>query len=490
MRQLLIAGALAALIIVPQTHGWAEEGFTPAQKEELREMLREMLQEQAGQRRMDMPAGRPPMRDTEEMPGMGDTTRDTPRYGKDFSSGSTMHGGRTIYAKPFVRAPKTIVGGYMDFTITDCDARSRDCDQGLDFDQERFVPFFYSQVTDRLSVAAEVEIEHGGPQGNQDDGDIKIEFATMDYRFTDWFNLRGGIILIPMGRFNLLHDSPLNDLPLRPLVSRLILPSTFAESGVGFFGTVYPTQLSKVDYEFYVTQGFNGGDDGVNISEGGGVRSARGSFKNDNNGNKAIVSRVSVSPFLGVEVAGSIHHGTWDNNSEHDLTLLAIDGNLQRGPFEIQGEAAWANIEGSGERTRMSRRVGECTELNMPVQGCDDAGDAYFINVRNTNLVPSNMKGYYVQLNYHFLPQIFRNFAPTYFTDASTFTGILRWGQVDTNTGRQNIADRSEIDRFTLGLNFRPTEDSVMKFAYTFNTDHNTTALDTNGWQISAATYF
>ena len=82
-------------------------------------------------------------------------------------------------------------------------------------------------------------------------GTLKIEFATMDYRFEDWLNLRGGIILIPMGRFNLVHDSPLNDLPLRPMVSRLIIPSTFAESGIGFFGTVYPTQLSKVDYEFY-----------------------------------------------------------------------------------------------------------------------------------------------------------------------------------------------------------------------------------------------
>ncbi len=478
MRRLLIAGALVALMIVPQAMVRAEEGFTPAQKEELREMLREMMQEQAGQRRMDMPAGRPPMRDAEEMPGMGDTTRETPRYGEDFSSGSAMQGGRTIYAKPFVKAPKTIVGGYIDFTITDCDARSRDCSQGLDFDQERFVPFFYSQVTDRLSVAAEVEIEHGGPQGNQNDGDVKIEFATMDYRFTDWFNLRSGIILIPMGRFNLLHDSPLNDLPLRPLVSRLILPSTFAESGVGFFGTIYPTQLSKVDYEFYVTNGFDGDVDVENISERDGVRSARGSFQNDNNGNKAIVSRVSVSPFLGVEVAGSIHHGTWDEDSKNDLTLLAVDGNLQRGPFEIQGEAAWANIEGGSPNAN-----GPSTDSNDPPGTLDYNGP------------PANMHGYYVQLNYHFLPDSFRRFAPTYFSDASTFTGIVRWGQVDTNTGRKNLADRSEIDRLTLGLNFRPTEDSVLKFAYTFNDDpgidtSNVQSLDTDGWQISAATYF
>ena len=106
------------------------------------------------------------------------------------------------------------------------------------------------------------------------------------------------------------------------------------------------------------------------------------------------------------------------------------------------------------------------------------------------------MHGYYVQLNYHFLPDMLIQRFPTFFSEASTFTGVLRWGQVDTNTGRTNIADRSEIDRLTLGLNFRPTEDSVLKFSYTFNTDpgmnkdHNPNSRDTDGFQISAATYF
>ena len=58
------------------------------------------------------------------------------------TGGSVLEGGRTIYAKPFVRAPKTIVGGYIDFTISDCNnAGSRDCREELEFDQERLVPF-------------------------------------------------------------------------------------------------------------------------------------------------------------------------------------------------------------------------------------------------------------------------------------------------------------------------------------------------------------
>jgi len=322
------------------------------------------------------------------------------------------------------------------------------------------VPFFYSQVTDRLSIATELEIEHGGPQGNQGDGDVKIEFAAMDYRFGDLLNLRAGILLVPLGRFNLIHDTPLNDLPLRPMVSRLIIPSTFAESGVGIFGTFYPTQLAKVDYEFYVTQGFDGGSSapgGATFGEEG-YRGNRGSFQTDNNGNKAIVSRVAVSPFLGIEVAGSVHRGKWDNEGDHYMTILAIDGLIQRGPFELLGEAAWTRIGGGSKNP--------------------DAANG---------TPPKRMDGYYVQANYHFMPEFLKRMAPTHFGDSSTFTAIVRWGDADTNSQRKgNI---NELQRLTLGFNFRPIEDSVLKFAWTFN-DQKDDPQSRNGWQIGWATYF
>ncbi len=491
MRRLLITGALMVLMIVPQPTVWAEGEFTPAQMEQIRKMFEEWYSER---QKMEKDAPAPPTAAPPKeisVPAMGDTTKAQPRYGVDFSGGSGLQGGRTIYAKPFVKAPKTIIGGYIDFSLTRCSGGSRDCRSRLEFDQERFVPFFYSQVTDRLSVAAELEVEHGGPQGNQGDGDIKMEFATMDYRFNDALNLRGGIILMPMGRFNLIHDSPLNDLPLRPMVSRLILPSTFAESGLGFYGTFYPTQLSKIDYELYVTNGFQGDDGQFSDEEGSGLRSARGSFQKDSNENKAIVSRVSFSPVLGVEVAGSIHHGKWDKNDKHDLTLLAIDGNLQRGAFDIQGEAAWANAEGYGEYTL--DKNDDVVIFSQDTTGATRRRQAPGFS---RYVVPENMFGYYVQLNYHFMPDALTKALPGYFGRDSTFTGILRWGQVDTNTGSDN--NKNRIDRLTLGLNFRPLEDSVIKLAYTFNRHgkffdddgvlHG--ASDRNGFQFNMSTYF
>ena len=491
MRRLLIAGAMMVLMIMPQTTVWAEDAeFTPAQMKQIRKMFEEWSKQQRQQQ--PPPVAAPPARMGASVPTMGDTSKQSIRYGQEFSGGSGLQGGRTIYARPFVKAPKTILGGYIDFSLTKCNnGGARDCDAKSGFDQERFVPFFYSQVTDRLSVAAELEVEHGGPQGNQGDGDIKMEFATMDFRFNDAFNLRGGIILVPMGRFNLIHDSPLNDLPLRPMVSRLILPSTFAESGLGFYGTFYPTQLSKIDYELYVTNGFQGDDGQFSDEEGSGLRSARGSFQKDSNENKAIVSRVSFSPVLGVEVAGSIHHGKWDKNDKHDLTLLAIDGNLQRGAFDIQGEAAWANAEGYGEYTL--DKNDDVVIFSQDTTGATRRRQAPGFS---RYVVPENMFGYYVQLNYHFMPDALTKALPGYFGRDSTFTGILRWGQVDTNTGSDN--NKNRIDRLTLGLNFRPLEDSVIKLAYTFNRHgkffdddgvlHG--ASDRNGFQFNMSTYF
>ena len=82
-----------------------------------------------------------------------------------------------------------------------------------------------------------------------------LEFGTIDFLLTDWINWRGGFLLTPLGKLNLVHDSPLQDFTDRPLVDQLIIPTTLTDLGMGFFGTMYPSELSKLDYEIYVTNG-------------------------------------------------------------------------------------------------------------------------------------------------------------------------------------------------------------------------------------------
>jgi hypothetical protein len=391
--------------------------------------------------------------------------------------------GKLIYAKPFVSAPKTTVGGYMDLHF-----RTFNSNNGTgpgqpetgggsnSFDQQRFVPFFYSDITDRLKVAAELEVEHGiRSHSNEGSGiEVSLEFATIDYLIKEPLNFRAGIILLPVGKFNLLHDSPLNDLSDRPLVATAIIPSTLSETGAGFYGTFYPSRLSKLDYEFYVTQGFSGYSEGLPvITAGAGLRDARQRVSTqgdglDNNNGKAVVGRLAFSPLLGMELGGSGYYGSYDPASKRPLAIWAVDWTLQRGPFQVIGEAAWAYVR----------------DNNLNLDGTPALETDY---LGNPVSLPRRMSGFYVQGNYHFMPQFLRSWAPSYLTDASTFTAVLRWDDVNTNDERSDTA----LQRLTFGLNFRPVEDAVFKVDYQFNyEDGKNNRIRNDGLVVSVATYF
>jgi len=342
-----------------------------------------------------------------------------------------------IYDKPYIkRMGKNIaIGGYIDTEFEWTEGKNST------FDQHRFIPFIYSEITDRLHVSSEIEFEHGGlVKGNgTTDGEIKLEYAVMDFTFTEAFNYRGGVILSPLGRFNLLHDSPLNDLTERPTVNRQIMPSTLSESGMGFFGTFYPSELSVATYEIYLVNGFN--EKVINSSGNLRIRSGRGSQKIDNNNDKAIVGRFGFSPRLGIDLGASFHTGKYDDANKNRLTIIGADAQFTRGPIELQGEYAQATADGF-------------------------TGD---------------QRGAYAQTNLHF--------GHDYFLPESVFTTVLRWDWVDFNTSATGDSEYG----FTFGLNFRPVEDAAFKLDYntTWKTPANGVKGDGNGrFFFSIASYF
>ena len=397
--------------------------------------------------------------------------------------------GKLVYAKPFLSAPKAIVGGYVDAMYANLSHQNLDNPSRHSFGQQRLVPFIYADITDHIKFATEIELERGGtnaPQtgsgGTFGDGSIQIEFAQIDYLVNEPINIRVGLLLMPVGKFNLLHDSPLNDLVDRPMVSRIIIPSTWFEAGAGIYGSLYPSSRSKLDYEVYVVNGMSQTAGGITDL---GVRSARGSVSRDRDENKAVVGRVAFSPILGIEVAGSGFHGQYKPSAgavdAGNISIFALDWTLQRGPFEIIGESAWSRISNNNAT-----------------------------GVPGSEIGPAGMQGYYIQGNYHFMPEFLKKWAPSHFTDASTFTAVVRWEQVDTDTDNRTSnapntsGNRRELERLTLGLNFRPIEDTVFKFDWQFNTQQNATGLvpagdystaastplTGSGLLIQAATYF
>ncbi len=353
------------------------------------------------------------------------------------------------YTKPFLArlGRDTYLGGYVDVFFKDEERRDKF------FDQQRLVPFIYGDISDLFKFACEIEIEHGGPS-SPDGGDVAVEFATLDMTFSEAVNFRSGIILSPLGKLNLVHDSPLQDLTERPIADRLIIPTTLSEPGVGFFGTLYPGEEDRLDYEIYVVDGFDGlrKNGTALISRANGLRSARGGEAVISN-NLSTVARVTYSPFLGLEVGASTHNGKYDENHANWLGIHAVDFTWQHGAFELLGELAYAHIG----RDDFARRRG----------------------------IPDDFWGGWIQGNWHFMPELLQHALPKVFTEESTFTLVGRWEYDD-------IDDRT-LTRGTVGLNFRYTEDTVIKFDYQFNTgwgDFSDDRDDNDAFLFSVASYF
>ncbi len=371
-----------------------------------------------------------------------------------------------IDTKPFLRkfGRNTYLGGYMDFLFRATDKGNHD---GNGFEQQRFIPFIYSDISDRVKLAAEIEFERGGVQ-DENVGEAKIEFATIDFLITDWINWRGGLILSPLGKLNLVHDSPLQEFAERPLVDQLIIPTTLTDTGMGFFGSLYPSELSKLTYEIYVTNGvFHGLDaDGTpHFSASDGLMDSKGGFEFDNPGikhgnlNPGVVGRVEFSPFIGLEFGGSAYTSRYDEKNNNQLTIPAFDFAYQKGPFVLAGEGAYAFI------------------------GTD--------SFAKSNGITDDMWGYYVEARYKFMPPILRSLAPKIFTENSTFAGVLRWDQVQTAGLDGGNTVHFLRDRITPGLNYRYTQDTVFKLDYEINMEgKDMPSVPSNALVFSVATYF
>ncbi|MGE5709075.1 MAG: hypothetical protein ACM34B_02675 [Nitrospira sp.] len=491
IRSILGALVIASLPVMPAWADMTPEEIKKLVDDAVKQRLEEHERREGAVERREGTTAPSPEPGIGALPEVGRERRTESQPALSFGSSGS---GRLVYAKPFVAAPKAIVGGYMDIQYRS--QRQSSIENGFNggisnsFDQQRFVPFIYADITEHVKMASELEIEHGIRETSDNELEFGLEFAHIDYLVNEPFNLRAGILLLPIGKFNLLHDSPLNDLTDRPLVSQFIIPSTVSETGAGFYGTVYPGRTSKLDYEFYVTTGPCGYDkNGAPlVNETDGTRGARqrkcGATDGlDINNGKSFVGRVAFSPMLGVEVAGSSYYGNSAPNGNYNpLSITAIDWTLQRGPFEVIGEAAWAYARGNSRAIQTNTLGFAPGSLLTAIGGNSGLG-----------IPPQRMNGFYIQGNYHFMPEFLTKLSPKRFGEGSTFTAVIRYDRVNTNQDNKS-GGFGDMEQISFGLNYRPVEDAVFKISYqyqpmAFNPNSGERIHD-SAFVISAATYF
>ena len=327
-----------------------------------------------------------------------------------------------IYDKPFQTRllGRTAIGGYAE-----AHARWEEVEGLRDeagFEAKRFNLFTHTRVSDFVRIGAEIEIEEGGRE-------IKLEYAAIDLLLHPAFALRGGMVLSPLGKFNLSHDSPLNEFTDRPLVSTELLGVALSEPGFGVLGRVGVGGGSRITYEAYATNGFHAGL--IDDSEAGTrIPLGRGNVE-DNNGSPALVGRLAWSPGVDHELGVSAHHGAYNVfnlegtaiDERRDLTIAVVDGETRVLGTTIAGEAALARID-----------------------------------------VPPGLVGVYASRQHGWYLEGVRDFGAGWIRTmpTSTFALKARWDYVKFDAD----IDGESAGQVTVGVNFRPTRDTALKFDY------------------------
>ena len=146
------------------------------------------------------------------------------------------------------------------------------------FTFRRFVLTGDATIAERLRSVVEIEFERlteleverrqpveGGVRGfsqsieGSDKSEVSLEQAWMQFALADWLRFRAGMMLVPLGRFNINHDDNRWDLPRRSLVDRgvpvLPVKSAWSEVGMGFQGDIPTQRFGKFSYQVYVMNG-------------------------------------------------------------------------------------------------------------------------------------------------------------------------------------------------------------------------------------------
>jgi hypothetical protein len=249
----------------------------------------------------------------------------------------SIHGLGPAASKIYGVAQGLSIGGYAEgFYRRQIGDASGDGDDRADF--LRSVLYVGYKFTDRLVFNSEIEVEHAS---TGESGEVSLEFATLDYLWRPELNVRGGLLLVPMGFVNEVHEPPFYLGTERPEVERRILPTTWRENGAGIFGSL----AERVDYRVYVVNGF----DASGFSSAG-LRGGRQKGSQARAEDLAFVTRADVDLFGGLRVGGSYYVGNSGQDQRLPLTgaklpsvrtqLFEAHGEWRRGPWWAR--ALWA----------------------------------------------------------------------------------------------------------------------------------------------------
>jgi hypothetical protein len=313
-------------------------------------------------------------------------------------------------------------------------------DEQLDrADALRLVLYLGYKFTDSIVFNSEIEFEHafiGEGTESAGSGEVRVEFAALDFFFKDWVNARAGVVLLPMGFLNEVHEPPFFYGVSRPETEVRIIPSTWSEMGAGLFGDLG----ENLHYRAYVVNGFNA----RGFSDSG-IRDGRQNANRALAEDVAFVGRLDWTPTPEWQIGGSFYYGDSGQDQElgsidiPDAALAVVEGHIQWRYEQWQARALFAY-----------NQLSDARDLNLALGRAHDRP------------IAEKMLGGYLEIAYDVWPTLFGNFE-------RSLSPFLRVEYVDTQydvPSGYEANGRNSYWLYTPGIQFKPHPNVALKLEY------------------------
>jgi len=314
------------------------------------------------------------------------------------------------------------------------------------FDALRAILYVGYKFSDRLLFNSEIEVEHAN--------EIALEFAYVDYKVSDAVGARGGLLLVPMGLINELHEPPVFLGTERPVTESRIIPTTWRENGIGLFG-----EARGLSWRAYLMNSF----DGTGFSAAG-LRGGRQHGAKARAEDLAAVGRLDWVGTPGLLAGGSAFYGHTGQGRTSDRGR--VDGALFLWDLHLDYRHRGLDVRAlvAGAEVRDPASLNELSGLT----GADAVG--------------KTMLGWYVQGGYDVLRGV---------ATAHQLIPYVRYEEVDTQrrvAAGFSADPANDLTVVSIGVAWKPVPQVAAKLDYQFHSNRANTGV--NQWNAQLGWLF
>ena len=324
------------------------------------------------------------------------------------------------------------LGGYGEVVYNNYQHSSK-----KDFaDAYRFILYGGYKFNDWIIMNTELEFEHAGiGNSGSREPEVYTEFSYLDFLLSKGFNIRTGLMLMPIGLVNEYHEPTVYHGVSRPDVELNIIPSTWRDIGVMAYG-----RFGGLKYDVALVNGLRANS----FTSSTWIRSGRQQGAKVNADVFGTLVRINYEPLTDLLIGATYYSAKADTGKGGDEDKSS-DKTGTVGLWEVHAQYQLKGLNLRG----------------LYARGSLDVNDA-FKSDSTLSTVGKEVEGWYLETAYDIMPFVKPG-------SEMSLTPFVRYEAYDTNKEvfagqtRNKTMDRTVV---TYGIGFKPYPNVVIKADY------------------------